>query len=334
MSTLALSMRPNNLAEIIGQETTTKALLDIFSKKKVNEISHFYILSGSIGTGKTTLARIIAGILQCPELDKEPKLRSQDLIKNFYLDHKKYDIREINASDKNGIDDIRSLIEQSKFVPHKPSRSKVIILDEAHQLTTPAQNTLLTHIEELPKHLYYIFCTSQLTKILPSVKRRAFVINLETLKKKDIEKLVNLAKEVGESKVPLEPFIEALDLYEINSTGLILQALEKYFNGFSVEESFSAPVEGLKTIELCRFITKGDFFGCTSVLKDITNNDVQVLKNISLGYLKKVLISQTNTQYAVKISKAIKSINESTDNSADFIASVCIACNHMNAPSK
>src|SRR5574343_337332 len=244
---LAVSLRPKKLSDIIGQKPIKESVINLFTgSKSKNQENHFFIISGNVGSGKTTLARIIAGILQCPELDKEPKLRSKEVIKNFVLeDPKKYDIVEVNASDKNGIDDIRALITRTNYVPMKTSRTKVIIMDEAHQLTTPAQNALLSYIEELPKHVYYIFCTSQLSKLLLSVRRRAFIINTMSLDKEQIKELVygiyleptteNANKEES-NPLELDKFINALWSSEINTTGLVIQAYEKYLSGFSIDE--------------------------------------------------------------------------------------------------
>src|SRR5277367_1448951 len=114
MSTLAVALRPKCLNDIIGQQKNVDMLVKQFMSKR---IPHFYIINGGIGEGKTSMSRIIAGILQSEEInDKAPKERSEEIIRNFNLgtEYKKYDIKEINASDKNGVDDVRYLIENTK----------------------------------------------------------------------------------------------------------------------------------------------------------------------------------------------------------------------------
>jgi DNA polymerase-3 subunit gamma/tau len=110
------SLRPNNLNDMIGWNNDLKNMFES------GRIPHFFLIKGSTGTGKTTISRIISRMLQYKKLE--------DIDYGVPLGN--YDITEINAADKNGVDDIRELIEKIKYKPHEPSLSKVIIMDEAH----------------------------------------------------------------------------------------------------------------------------------------------------------------------------------------------------------
>ena len=153
---LSISMRPENLEEFLCTDTVEIVKKQFESKR----IPHFFLLVGESGSGKTTLARIITMKLQNT---------------NIY-NTSKYDIKEINGSDKNGVDDVRQILNTINFKPMGPSLAKVIIIDEAHQLTTAAQNALLKDTEDTPEHVYFILCTNNDSKILAALKRRAFII--------------------------------------------------------------------------------------------------------------------------------------------------------------
>jgi len=118
-------MRPKTLQECVGQDELVKALEYQFS---VNRIPHFYIVHGPIGAGKTTFARILALALQMGPKEEEPFVIPDEM----WAKYKKYDIKEMNAANQNGIDDIRALVESMRYQPIAPSKCKVVILDEAH----------------------------------------------------------------------------------------------------------------------------------------------------------------------------------------------------------
>lgn len=326
---LALSMRPRFISDLVGQKDMCDMLANQFRSRRV---PHFYIISGNIGTGKTTIARLIALNLQ---------KSSKDITEVSEIDWQKsskYDIQEINAANHNGIDDIRKLIESMRYKPIQPSIAKVIVLDEAHQLTVPAQNALITETEDVPDHVFYIFCTSLITKIIPALKRRAFIISPRPLTDESIHDLVEKAVRSADfiedkTSLPVSDLAECLIENDIRSPGLILQAAERYFAGLTIEESILfQEASSIDTISTCRAVASGDWNKCAIIVKDVTKSDIPMVRNCVLGYLKAILLKSTSSK-AVSVSEAIFNITASmgSDHTCvpSFMASLCLACHNL-----
>jgi DNA polymerase III delta prime subunit len=274
-----------------------------------------FLLGDNTVTHNTTLARIIAVMLQHENpLDPE----------NEDLPISKYDIKEINASDKNGVDDVRELLETIRYKPHLPSLAKVYILDEAHQLTTPAQNAFLKDTEDAPSHVYFIFCTSNGSKIIPTLKRRAYTLTTHGIDQDSIHKLLLNAKKKTGFKGELKELMDALIDHEVDTPGLILQAAEKYFSGVDPMNCiFGSGSEGsIDTKKLCQTLLKGDWKSASPILKTMTKDDVVMVRNCVLGYFKAVLFNTGS----VKLAQAMKIIAEECFDLPTFLANLCIAC--------
>lgn len=313
---LSVSLRPNKLDDVIGQDDIVDIIKTQFKSKRV---PHFFLIVGATGTGKTSLARIIALMLQQPD----PLSSKVD----YNVPLSKYDIKEINASDKNGVDDIREILELIKYKPLQPSLAKVFILDEAHQLTTPAQNALLKDLEDTPKHVYFIFCTNNDSKILATIKRRAYTINTHGINEKGLSKLLSAAKKKTGFKEDTSEFEQALLENEITSPGLILQATEKYFSGADISDAIYGvgPETSVDTKKLCNLLSKGNWKEAVPILKTITKEDIVMIRNFILGYFKAILLNSGS----VKIAQAIKIIGEECYDLPTFLANLCIACNTL-----
>ena len=321
---LAVSMRPSCLRDMIGQEELTRSLSSQLSSGRT---PHFFIISGQIGSGKTTLATILSMCLQ---------LRKSDVCDKDWKGCNKLDIHEMNAANTNGIDDMRKLVERMAFKPLPPSRAKVVILDEAHQLTTPAQNMLLTVTEKPPEDVYYIFCTSTINKIIPALRRRASIYTTRPLEAPEISKLVEAARRQVKYDGETESLLKALAMNDVDSPGLILQAAERFFSGISADAAVTVSASGKHdTMSICRAVAAGDWGRCCAQMTTVTKADVYGLRCSVLGYLKAVLL-KSNQERAVALSKAIGHlVSCSTEDStcvASFIAGVCLACNVISAP--
>jgi DNA polymerase-3 subunit gamma/tau len=159
--------RPQTFAEVVGQEAVVRTLTNAIETDKVRQA---YLFAGPRGTGKTSLARILAKSVNCqhgPTATPDNTCHSCVAISNGTS----LDVIEMDAASQRGIDDIREIRERVVLQPVE-GRLKVYILDEAHQLTDAAWNALLKLIEEPPPHLLFVFCTTELQKVLPTVRSR------------------------------------------------------------------------------------------------------------------------------------------------------------------
>ncbi len=159
--------RPQVFDEVVGQDAVVRTLSNAITTGQVRQA---YLFAGPRGTGKTSLARILAKSVNCergPTPTPDNTCHSCVAISNGTS----LDVIEMDAASQRGIDDIREIRDRVVLQPVE-GRSKVYILDEAHQLTDAAWNALLKLIEEPPPHLLFIFCTTELQKVLPTVRSR------------------------------------------------------------------------------------------------------------------------------------------------------------------
>ena len=164
---ISLKYRPQTFDDVVGQDHITKTIRNAIEKDK---IGHAYIFSGPRGTGKTTTARILAKRVNCENPQDGNPCNECSSCKEISED-RSLDIVEIDGASNRGIDDIRSLREQVKYPPTK-GKYKVFIIDEFHQITKDAFNALLKTLEEPPSYVLFIFATTELQKVIPTILSR------------------------------------------------------------------------------------------------------------------------------------------------------------------
>lgn len=216
---LSRKWRPQRFSEVVGQDHVITTLQNSLAAGKV---AHAYLFSGPRGTGKTTVARILAKSVNClnlqsPELKPEPCNECVNC-KNI-SSGRTFDVIEMDAASSRGIDQIRDLRENVKLAP-SGCKYKVYIIDEVHMLTPEAFNALLKTLEEPPPHVIFILATTEKHKVLETITSRCLQFNFRRLSYDEIAgRLDFLAKSEG-----FEVEEEALELIARNSDGCLRDA--------------------------------------------------------------------------------------------------------------
>ena len=183
MQALALKYRPKNFDELIGQDAVSKSLTHALDE---NRVSHAYLFSGLRGSGKTSSARIFAKALVC---EKGPTSRPCEVCAQCVManESRHMDIIEMDAASHRKIDDIRELIEQTKYAP-SAARYKIFIIDEVHMLTKEAFNALLKTLEEPPSYVKFILATTDPLKLPTTVLSRTQHFRFKQISRYEIVK--------------------------------------------------------------------------------------------------------------------------------------------------
>ena len=183
LQALALRYRPRNFSELVGQEAVSTSLTHALDE---NRLTHAYLFSGLRGSGKTSSARIFSKALVCDEGPTgTPCERCENCIAANEGRH--IDIIEMDAASHRGIDDIKGLIEQTKYAP-AAARFKIFIIDEVHMLSTPAFNALLKTLEEPPAYVKFILATTDPLKLPATVLSRTQHFRFKQISKQNIVK--------------------------------------------------------------------------------------------------------------------------------------------------
>ncbi len=325
---LALKYRPQEFKDLIGQEIMAQTIINSI---KLNKTPNAYLLTGIRGVGKTTTARLIAKALNC-EKNKDSKIKCssekfcttcQEIINSNHID-----ILEMDAASKTGIDDVRELIENSKYSPTS-ANFKIFIIDEVHMLSKQAFNGLLKTLEEPPPSLKFILATTEVRKIPVTILSRCQRFDL---KRVSVSQLCNhlttiCKKEAGKvSEDAIKVIARASegsvrDALSLLDRALISQSLFKNNQiGASDVRKMLGLADRIKLIQLFKQILEGNEKIALNTLKDLINdgldaknflNDILEIiylfsRRINLGSIEKdVTISEAETELLEQYSKNI-----------------------------
>ena len=275
---LALKYRPQTFADLIGQNVVAETILNSI---EANKVPNAYLFTGIRGIGKTTIARIVAKSLNCS--NGVGKICKEDLCENCksISNSNHIDVLEMDAASKTGVDDVRDLIEFSRYGP-TTAKYKIFIIDEVHMLSKQAFNALLKTLEEPPEYLKFIFATTEIKKIPITVVSRCQRFDLSRIKSLELFNFIKKIKDKENGNVS----DEALKLIVKISEGSVRDALslldralltlskDKELDLKSAQKIFGY-FDKSQLISLFEFILKGNEKEVLSIYREIYNQGVE-----------------------------------------------------------
>jgi len=284
---LHIKYRPHSWGEVIGQDVIVKAL----SKMIERQSSQAFVLTGSSGVGKTSLARIAAVEFGCLQKD----------------------LLEIDAATYTGIDAMRQVQETLQYLPFGQGAKRAVIIDEAHMLSKSAWNSLLKPIEEPPKHVCWFFCTTESSKIPNTIKTRCATFTLKLIPEKILGELFDNICE--SEKINLTDDIGDLIIREANgSARQMLVNLEACHGAKSTKEAAAILETALQSdvvLELCRFIinASGSWTKVMNIISKLDGENPESVRIIIVNYLASALKAPKSDKEALRLLEIMDSFS-------------------------
>ena len=320
---LALKYRPQNFDDLIGQDVVVETITNSII---ANKVPNAYLFTGIRGVGKTTIARIVAKALNCSNgIENKCKVKCDNCDAITNSNH--IDVLEMDAASRTGVDDVRELIEFSRYGPTS-SKYKIFIIDEVHMLSKQAFNALLKTLEEPPEYLKFIFATTEIKKIPITVISRCQRFDLSRIRSSELFNYIKKIKDKEGGKITDEALklivkisegsvrdaLSLLDraLLTLNpKTELDLKSAQKIFGFFDKSQ----------LIDLFEFILKGDEIKVIEIYRKIYDQGVEPKIFINdflelLYYFKNIeslTLESTNFSLNDQEFQKIKDLNKNLD---------------------
>ena len=281
---LYLKYRPKTLEEIQGNAEVVVSLEGMLSK--ISTCPHSFLIHGPTGTGKTTIGRIIATRLEC----------------------KGSDFREVDSADFRGIDTVREIRKQSQYKALE-GPCRVWLIDECHKMTNDAQNALLKILEDTPKHIYFVLCTTDPHKLLKTIQGRCSQFAVKPLNERQMFQLLRSVVKAEGQELPKVVY----DQISQDSFGHPRNALQILDQVLRVEPEQRLTVakqsaeEQSESIELCRSLINGDGWKKVSgILNGLKDQDPEGIRRHVMGYAQSVLLRGDNQQAGLVLEEMLE----------------------------
>jgi DNA polymerase III subunit gamma/tau len=286
--------RPQTFDDVVGQEPVVRTLRNAIANDQLRQA---YLFAGPRGTGKTSMARILAKSVNCaqgPTTTPDNTCHACVAISNGTS----LDMVEMDAASQRGIDDIREIRERVILQPVE-GRYKVYILDEAHQLTDAAWNALLKLIEEPPPHLLFVFCTTELQKVIPTVRSRCQTFSFARPGFEDLVKVLGRVAE-GEGFEAPEAALSQIARASKGSFRDAVSLLDQLAAATGGELTVQSVLQLLGAVDeeslfqLCDLVIDHDTAGALTFVEQLSEQgqDVGRLVNDLLQHLRHLLLVQ------------------------------------------
>jgi DNA polymerase III gamma/tau subunit len=290
-SSLHTKYRPIALDDVVGQKDVIKSLKASFSAKAR---AHVYLFTGPSGTGKTSLARILAS-----KFEVQPS-----------------NLLEIDAATNNGIDVIRDIMAPLQYQGFGDSPNKAVILDEAHMLTKQAWASLLKIVEEPPQHVFFFFCTTEISKVPANILTRCLSYKLKNVGSDDIFDLLDR--------------VCAAEGYETDTN--TLNEITKACQGsprlaLVMLAILEAPLESNEVIDLCRLLVRGDLTWpvLQKTIKNLEDSAAaESIRIVCVNYLASCLLSSKSEKETIRMLGMLECFSR-VCNPTDKMAPILIA---------
>ncbi len=275
---LALKYRPQTFDDLIGQEVVAETITNSI---KADKIPNAYLFTGIRGIGKTTTARIVAKALNCSNgIDNLCKENFCESCKSI-SESSHIDVLEMDAASKTGVDDVRDLIEFSRYGPTS-AKYKIFIIDEVHMLSKQAFNALLKTLEEPPEYLKFIFATTEIKKIPITVVSRCQRFDLSRIKSSELLEYIKTIKDKENGKITedaLKLIVKISEGSVRDALSLLDRALLSFDDGKELDLNSAQKIFGYfdksQLIDLFELILKGEETKVINIYRNIYDQGVE-----------------------------------------------------------
>ena len=261
-------VRPVSFDEVLGNPAVVNSLKSIVAKKP-DKRPHTFLFQGPSGCGKTTIARILSKEFGCASID----------------------FMELDAAKDRGVDSMRRLVDEAQFSP-MGGECRIFLLDEVHELTKTAQETLLKTTEDTPPSSYFILCTTDPEKIIQTIRNRCSTFQLVLLRDPEMELLLNNTLEKLKKELSDEIFFGIIDAAE-GSPRKALVILEQVLSLVNEKEQLSIIQQAAikqDVFDLCRHLIRGgEWKDILKTYQKVPPSEPETLRRAILGYVKNSL---------------------------------------------